>query len=72
VIPYSDKVSQNRRFLADVHTLEVVVLQQVIATVFKLVDSVEFKIAEWAHRDSFERADADQLSEGEGSDTAGF
>jgi hypothetical protein len=37
------------RFLPDVHTLEIVVLQQMIATVFKLDDSIEFKIAERAH-----------------------
>jgi hypothetical protein len=37
------------RFLAYMHALEVVLLQQMIATVFKFVDSIEFKIAEWAH-----------------------
>ena len=36
-------------FLAHMHTLEVVVLQQMITTVFKFVDSIEFKVAEWAH-----------------------
>jgi hypothetical protein len=35
--------------LPDVHTLEVVVLQQMIATVFKFVDSIEFKVAERAN-----------------------
>ena len=37
------------RFLAYMHALEVVLLQQMIATVFKFVDSIEFKIAEWEH-----------------------
>jgi len=36
-------------FLPDVHTFEVVVLQQMIAAVFEFVDSIEFKVAEWAH-----------------------
>ena len=36
-------------FLAHMHALEVVLLQQMIAAVFKSVDSIEFKIAEWAH-----------------------
>ena len=36
-------------FLTHMHALEVVLLQQMIATVFKFVDSIEFKIAEWAH-----------------------
>jgi hypothetical protein len=36
-------------FLAHMHTLVVVVLQQMIATVFKFVDSIEFKVAERAH-----------------------
>jgi hypothetical protein len=37
------------RFLAYMHTPEVVLLQQMIATVFKFVDSIEVKIAEWAN-----------------------
>jgi hypothetical protein len=45
VVRFTDAV----RFLADVHTFEVVLLQQVIATVFKPVDSIQFKIAERAH-----------------------
>jgi hypothetical protein len=36
-------------FLPDVHTLVVVVVQQMIATVFKVMDSIQFKVAEWAH-----------------------
>ena len=36
-------------FLAHMHTLEVVVLQQMVAAVFKFVDSIEFKIAERAN-----------------------
>jgi hypothetical protein len=36
-------------FLAHMHTLEVVLLQQMIAAVFKFVDSIQFKVAEWAH-----------------------
>jgi len=35
--------------LPDVHTLEVVLVQQMIAGVFKVVDSIEFKIAVGAH-----------------------
>ena len=37
------------RFLPDVHTLELVVVQQMIAAVFELVDSIEFKVAERAN-----------------------
>ena len=36
-------------FLPYMHTFEVVVLQQMIAAVFKFVDSIEFKVAEGAH-----------------------
>jgi hypothetical protein len=36
-------------FLSNVHTFEAVVLQQMIAAVFKFVDSIEFKVAEWAN-----------------------
>jgi len=36
-------------FLADVHTFEFVVVQQMVAAVFELVDSIEFNVAEWAH-----------------------
>jgi hypothetical protein len=36
-------------FLAHMHTLEVVLLQQMIAAIFKFVDSIQFKIAERAH-----------------------
>jgi hypothetical protein len=36
-------------FLPDMHTPEVVLLQQMITAVFKSVDSIEFKVAEWAH-----------------------
>jgi hypothetical protein len=45
VIGFPDAVS----FLAYMHTLEVMVLQQMIATVFKFVDSIEFKVAKRAH-----------------------
>lgn len=45
VVRFPDAVG----FLAHMHTLEVVVLQQMIAAVFKFVDSIEFKVAEWAH-----------------------
>jgi hypothetical protein len=34
-------------FLADVYTLEFVVVQQMVAAIFELVDSVEFNVAEW-------------------------
>ena len=44
MIRFTDAVG----FLADMHTFEVVVVQQMIATVFKPVDSIQFKIAEWA------------------------
>jgi len=44
VIRFTDAVG----FLADMHTFEVVVVQQMIATVFKPVNSIQFKIAEWA------------------------
>jgi len=53
-------------FLPDVHTLEFVVVQQMIAAVFKFVDSVEFKVAEWAHS-GLVRTDSYQFSEGEQS-----
>jgi len=36
-------------FLTYMHTLEVVVLQQMIAAVFEFVNSIEFKVAEWTH-----------------------
>lgn len=36
-------------FLPDVHTLEVVFLQQMIAAVFKFMESIQFKVAERAH-----------------------
>ena len=35
-------------FLPDMHALEIVVVQQMVATVFKSVDAVQFKIAERA------------------------
>jgi hypothetical protein len=35
--------------LPDMHTLEVVLTQQMVATVFKVVDSIEFKVAKRAH-----------------------
>jgi hypothetical protein len=44
VIGFTDAVG----FLADMHTFEVVVVQQMIATVFKPMDSIQVKIAEWA------------------------
>jgi hypothetical protein len=53
-------------FLANVHTFEFVVVQQMIAAVFELVDSIEFKIAEWTHA-GFIRTDSDQLLEVEQS-----
>jgi hypothetical protein len=36
-------------FLADVHAFKFMVVQQMIAAVFELVDSIEFNVAEWAH-----------------------
>jgi hypothetical protein len=36
-------------FLTDVNAFEFVVVQQMIAAVFELVDSIEFKVAEWTH-----------------------
>jgi len=44
VIGFTDTVG----FLTNVQALEVVVPQQMIAAVFKPVDSIQFKIAEWA------------------------
>ena len=35
-------------FLADVHAFKFMVVQQMIAAVFELVDSIEFNVAEWA------------------------
>jgi hypothetical protein len=49
-------------FLADVHAFEFVVVQQMIAAVFELVDSIEFNVAEWTHP-RFIRTDSDQLLE---------
>jgi hypothetical protein len=43
------RFTQAACFLPHVRTLEVVVVQQMIATVFKFVDSIEFQAAEWAH-----------------------
>jgi len=48
--------------LADVHTFEFVVVKQMIAAVFELVDSIEFNIAEETHP-TFIRTDSDQLLE---------
>ena len=45
VIGFPDAVC----LLPDVHTLEVVLAQQMIATVFKFVDCIQFKVAEWAN-----------------------
>jgi len=45
VIRFTDAVC----FLPDVQTLEVVVVQQMIAGVFEFVDSIKFNVAEWAH-----------------------
>lgn len=36
-------------FLPDMHALEVVFLQQMIAAVFNFMDSVQLKVAEWTH-----------------------
>jgi hypothetical protein len=44
------------------HTFECVVVQQMIAAVFELVDSIEFNVAEWTHP-RFIRTDSDQLLE---------
>jgi hypothetical protein len=49
-------------FLPDVHTFELVVVQQMIAAVFELVDSFEFNVAEWTHP-GFIRTDSYQLLE---------
>jgi hypothetical protein len=58
VIRFTDAVC----FLPDVQTLEVVVVQQMIATLFELVDSIEFNVTEWTHP-GFIRTDSDQLLE---------
>jgi hypothetical protein len=44
VIWFADAVC----LLPDMHTFEVVVVQQMVATVFKPVDSIQFKVAERA------------------------
>jgi len=44
VIGFTDTVG----FLADMQAFEVVVVHQMVAAVFKSVDSIQFKIAEWA------------------------
>jgi len=44
------------------HTFEFVVVQQMIAAVFELVDSIEFNVAEWTHP-GFIRTDSYQLLE---------
>ena len=49
-------------FLPDVHTFELVVVQQMISAVLELVDSIEFNVAEWAHP-GFIRTDSYQLLE---------
>jgi hypothetical protein len=49
-------------FLADMHTFEFVVVQQMIAAVLEPVDSIEFNVAEWTHP-RFIRTDSDQLLE---------
>ena len=51
-------------FLANMHTFEFMVVQQMIAAVFELVDSIEFNVAEWAHP-GLVGTDSDQLREGE-------
>jgi hypothetical protein len=63
VIGFTDAVC----FLPDVHTFQVVVVQQMIATVLELVDSIEFNVAEWAHP-GLVRTDSDQLREGQHSE----
>jgi hypothetical protein len=49
-------------FLANMHTFEFVVVQQMIAAVFEPVYSIEFNIAEWTYP-TFIRTDSDQLLE---------
>lgn len=49
-------------FLAYMHTFELMVVQQMIATVFEPVNSIEFDIAEWTHP-GFIRTDSYQLLE---------
>jgi hypothetical protein len=50
------------RFLANMHTFEFVVVEQMIAAVFERVDSIEFNLAEWTHP-GFIRTNSDQLLE---------
>ena len=45
------------------HAFEFVVVQQMIAAVFELVDSVEFNVAVWTHP-GFIRTDSDQFFDG--------
>jgi hypothetical protein len=47
-------------FLPDVQTLQFVVVQQMIAGVLELVDSIEFNVAEWTHP-GLGGTDSDQL-----------
>ena len=49
-------------FLPDVHAFEFVVVQQMIAAVFELVDSIEFDIAKRTYP-TFIRTDSHQLLE---------
>ena len=58
VIRFTDAVC----FLPNVHALEGVIVQQVIAAVFEFVDSIEFNVAERTHP-GFIRTDSDQLLE---------